>query len=184
MLFKSQGRGILRVVELMQRGVVQFFSLLVFPIGFLLLLLAGSIAQVFLFALYLLAFIPPLRNFVVRVQLYLSGWLGDAYLVAASPVRYSSMVSQVKRDIDWLLNKQPNRGACQRVAVIAHSGGTIISHRALTGPQSEKYRQDSDRSPLLITYGSGHSKEETIRQVWRIQGFLFAASQIARVYGR
>lgn len=163
-----------------QRMTVNVAAYVMAAVGYFLLVLLGSLAQVLIVALLLLGFFLPLRNFVVQVQLSLAGWLGDAYLVAASPVRYSAMVSQVRRDIDWLRNPQSDRGGCKAVAVVAHSGGTILAHEALTGSVSEQNGQD-EKPTLLITYGSGHSKEDTIQQLYPKVGFLFAFSQLARV---
>lgn len=172
----SLGRAFLRF----QSFVVYISAIITRVLSYLLLFVVGSIAQVFIVALYFLGFFPPARNFVTKTQFFFAGWLGDAYLVAASPVRYNAMVSQIRRDIHWLSTPQRDRGACQAIAVVAHSGGAILAYDALAGPAAEQ-RVSAQKPSLLITYGSGHSKEETIQQLLKKKGPVMAFFGFVRV---
>ncbi|HET6314458.1 MAG TPA: hypothetical protein VFH60_11535, partial [Chloroflexia bacterium] len=147
-------------------------------VGFL-LLTVGVLAQTLILALWVLALIPPLRDPVVKLQLGLTGWLGDAYLMATSPIRFSAMVSQVRRDVQWLASKQAGKGCCKTVAVIAHSGGAVVAHEALTGPGAPQIGQDI----LLITYGSGQSKVDTIAKLRNDRTPFFRFSPVFRAAG-
>jgi hypothetical protein len=177
---ETQATGFSRVFLRFQRLVVLISAFITKVLSYLLMFVVGSIAQVLIVALYFLGFFPPARGFVTKTQFFFAGWLGDAYLVAASPIRYNAMVSQIRRDIHWLSTPQPDRGACQAIAVVAHSGGAILAYDALAGPAAEQ-RVSTQKPSLLITYGSGHSKEETIQQLLRKKGPVMAFFGFVRV---
>ena len=129
-------------------------------LGSVLVLLLGVLAQLAIITLLVLGLVPPLRSTVTSLQLKLAGWLGDAYVMAISPIRFDAMVSQVRRDIKWLASQDDNMGRCKRIAVVAHSGGAPVVHAAVTGPDAVEL----DENVLLVTYGSGHSKVDYIRE--------------------
>jgi hypothetical protein len=135
-------------------------KLLVKFVSFVLVFLLGSLIQLFMVGITVLAIIPFLSAVVPKLQLHLAGWLGDAYLMAVSPTRLSAMVSQIRRDIAWLVSKESGGGCCKAVAVIAHSGGAVIAHKALMQPDAP----DFDAPVLLITYGSGQRKVNIMEQ--------------------
>lgn len=113
----------------------------------------GAVIQAVMLILLVLAVVPPLRGFVAALQARLSGTFGDPYVLAASPIRFGAMVSQVQRDLRWLRDH-----GCGPIAVVAHSQGTAIAHAALW----------SERDPpvgLFVTYGSAISKLHLLRSV-------------------
>jgi riboflavin transporter FmnP len=140
-----------------------------------LLLFVGLIAQLLVLALWLLAYVPPLRGSIIKLQLSLTGWLGDAIVMAASTVRFNAMVSQIQRDIEWLADK----GGCEAVAVVAHSGGAVVAHKAVTGPNAVQLKDG--KNILLITYGSGQSKVSSIRQALIVRPFFLRFNPLLRV---
>jgi hypothetical protein len=144
----------------------------------LLIFLLGSFVQLLLVALVVLGLVPFLSGFVSKLQLHLAGWLGDAYLMAVSPVRFSAMVSKVRRDIAWLDSKLDNPGGCcKSIAVVAHSGGAVVSHAAVTGAEAPIL----DEPILLITYGSGQEKVDLMSQYHRRQPAFLIVSPYLRI---
>lgn len=89
--------------------------------------------------------IPRLGAFARGVAAKLAASMGDSYVLVASASEFDAMISRVESDLAWLASH------CDRVAVVAHSQGAVIAHRALNRVTSPKVR-------LFVTIGSGLSK--------------------------
>jgi hypothetical protein len=122
------------------------------------LLLVPSLVLVVLFQIVILALttlgaIPKLRNYIVSLQLAITGSLGDVMVMASSPLQFSAMTTRLVSDLQWLQSQVPNG----RIAVIAHSQGTGVSHAAL---QESRVPVD-----LFVTFGAALEKLHIARQV-------------------
>ena len=86
----------------------------------------------------------PLQDAIARVQLdtFLTAWWGDVYLLLDDPVQAANIRGQVNKTIRAL-----RKYGCQRIVVVAHSGGTIVSYMALSDPAA------TDAADTLITHG-------------------------------
>ncbi len=136
--------------------------------GGLLLAVAGLAVM---FVLYPLALLPiaKLRAFAARVQRVVTATLGDSYVLAANPVKAAAIVSQMRRDLEWLAER------AERIVIVAHSQGAAVSHLLLEQaaqnvrikPDEEAFRgpQWLHRLDLLITLGSGVRKLEEMRRI-------------------
>ncbi|MBD3926484.1 hypothetical protein IEZ26_17805 [Nocardioides cavernae] len=118
-------------------GLFGYFLSILLLIGCLILLVA-------LLALGSLP-LPRVRQFAKRLSTRLASSVGDSYVLIASPSEYQAMVSRVQRDIAWLAKR------CDRVAVVAHSQGAVVAHRALTQSAGCDVQ-------LFVTVGSGLGK--------------------------
>src|SRR5215813_13050053 len=109
-----------------------------------------------LVAASLLAVIPigRVRRAVFAVLRRIAGVVGDAYGQLRSPIQRAAFGRAVLDAMQWL------RPKCRRLAVIAHSQGAAIAHRAL---QTGKPKAD-----LLVTVGSGITKLEALRYLERL----------------
>ncbi|MGA7732019.1 MAG: hypothetical protein WCD37_12205, partial [Chloroflexia bacterium] len=166
---------LLTVLQVISLFLVRVISKLVFYF-------AGFIAQLLLLALQVLSVVPGLGGMVASIQSSLSGGLaGDAFLIASSPMRLNSAVSQIQRDIEWLKKTK----GCEKVAIIAHSGGASIAYKALTQPDCAQPDSINDRVELFVSYGSGLSKltalEKVLSKTEDVTGLLFAISPLLLV---
>jgi hypothetical protein len=167
--FKPIG-WLLTGIQTISLGLVRVLSKVLFYI-------AGFLAQILMLALQVLSIVPGLGGVVTSIQSSLSGGLaGDAFLIASSPMRLSSAVSQVERDVKWLLETK----GCKTVAIIAHSGGAPIVYKALTQPGS-----NNRGVALFVSYGSGLSKlaalEKVLGKSQDVTGLFFALSPLLLV---
>ena len=90
--------------------------------------------------------IARVRKVVARVQIAISGSIGDSYVFDESSIRGAAIVGRVRRDLEHLSGE-----GVDRIVVVAHSQGAAIAHRALrSGPPGPPVS--------LITYGSGLAK--------------------------
>ena len=69
--------------------------------------------------------IPQLRELLLTLQLKIASTLGDSYMLVSRPIEAASIVGQVRRDLEWLAKH------CNVVAVVAHSQGGAVAHKAL-----------------------------------------------------
>ena len=121
---------------------------------------------VVLLAASLLALIPigRVRRAVFAVLRRIAGVVGDAYGQLRSPIQRAAFERATLDAMQWL------RPRCHRLAVIAHSQGAAIAHRAL--------RSGEPKADLLVTVGAGITKLEALRYLERlgpsdrIAGFL------------
>lgn len=136
------------------------------------LLVAQILFPLYVVGLLVLALVPPLSNLASSAQFALAGWIGEAYVMATSPLRLAAMTTQVQRDIEWLCTQ-----GCRRVAVIAHSGGGPVAYDALSDP---RFKLNAERT-LLLTYGSAKRKQDIMRHLIADRSFFFALSPLMRV---
>jgi len=91
----------------------------------------------------------PLQDALARLQLdtFLTASWGDVYLLLNDPVQAANIRGQVAQSVRAL-----RKYGCARIAVVSHSGGTIVSYMALADPA---YEGDDVRAAadLLITHG-------------------------------
>jgi hypothetical protein len=113
-----------------------FFTLPYAAFGFLLLVLL-NIAAFLLGILAMFQTILPggmLRSFIQSIQVIVSQWAGDIFLLLNSPIQRSAMVSKVKQDLAWMKKN------CSQVVVVAHSQGAAISYQVLQEDHSSQIR--------------------------------------------
>ena len=82
----------------------------------------------------------------------LSASLGDVYVLASRSFDRYAVDQRLQRDLDFLLER------CSRVAIVAHSAGSYLTHCLLNRPEPGA-APTPDRVPLLVTYGQA---------VWRV----------------
>jgi hypothetical protein len=114
--------------------------------------------QTAVLALLLLAVVPALRGLIARLQATIAGAFGDPYLLVTSPVSFDAMVSQVQRDLDWLVDG----GKCSRIAVLAHSQGAAVAYEALREEKVEQVHR-------FVTFGNPFRKLTLLRRATRDQ---------------
>ncbi|WP_254991367.1 hypothetical protein [Cyanobium sp. N5-Cardenillas] len=131
------------VLSLLKNMLLLVFSL---PVAVLLEL---GIAAIVLLGLLP---IPGLSRVLVAIEGLLASFLGDSLVLVGSPMQQAAMIAQVHRDVTWLSER------CKRVAVIAHSQGGAVAHRALRGARPPEVA-------LLLTFGSGLRKLEELEQI-------------------
>ena len=116
-----------------------------------------------------LSLISPLRRFVGGVQRWLGGSLGDSYALLTSPLATASMLTSIRRSLDW---------ACARsdvVVVLAHSQGAALAHRLLARYHPREVRR-------LVTFGAAIGKLETLDFVSRSMPSALWASLLASAF--
>lgn len=144
-----------RIARVSWQSLGLFLAVALFP-----LLAVGVLAVVILGAVP----IPWVRQLAVALQRLLSTSVGDSFVLVSSPTRGQAIVTRVQRDLLWLTDR------CQRVAVVAHSQGAAIAHRALRRvPPGER------KLAAFVTVGSGQTKlvdlenlrdTDAAREVW------------------
>jgi hypothetical protein len=109
-----------------------------------------------LVAASLLAVVPigRVRRAVFTVLRRIAGVVGDAYGQLHSPIQRAAFERATLDAMQWL------RPRCRRLAVIAHSQGAAIAHRALQTGQP--------KADLLVTVGAGITKLEALRYLERL----------------
>lgn len=92
--------------------------------------------------------IPAIREALARFQLgtFLTTSWGDAFLLLRDPVQASNVRGRFIQSVRAL-----KAYGCDRIAIVAHSGGTIVAYTALSDPAYE------DRVDTLITLGEAIS---------------------------
>ncbi len=88
--------------------------------------------------------IPSIQEALTKIQLdtLLTKWWGEVYLLLDDPIQSANIRGRLNQMIGAL-----REFGCERIAVIAHSGGTIVSYMALSDPAYET------RADTLITHG-------------------------------
>lgn len=91
----------------------------------------------------------PLQDAIARVQLdnFLTASWGDVHLLLNDPVQAANIRGQVSTTIQALRSY-----GCERVVIVAHSGGTIASYMALADP-AFRAAVPSAAADALITHG-------------------------------
>ena len=103
--------------------------------------------------------VPAMRRVLVAAEGLLARTLGDSFVLISSPLQQAAIVAQVQRDVAWLSSR------CRTVAVIAHSQGGAVAHRALRLHRPSNVR-------LLLTFGSGLRKLEEMEHIARVDDGL------------
>jgi len=146
-------------VKLASPAVLSFgYLILTFPLALLI--------QLLVLLLVPMSLIPPLYRVVAPVQRWISGVIGDTYVLLTSRFQFQSMVSKVGEDLKWLGKR------CDVVAVLAHSQGAAIAHEAVRQAEGSKVER-------LITFGSALSRLKALRHVMEhARGMLTASSLV------
>jgi hypothetical protein len=130
--------------------IIIWFRFLVVP------LFLVAIAELVVLLLIILAAlpIPWLRSLVISLQAVIAGYLGDCYVLLASPMRSEAILTRVRRDFEWLAER------CKKVVIIAHSQGAAVAYLALNRGVPPNFKNEQI---LLFTFGSGLGKLESLR---------------------
>ncbi len=122
-----------------------------------LLLLLYAVAR----ALAAIVPIPAIQQALTRIQLdtLLTKWWGEVYLLLDDPIQSANIRGRLNQMITAL-----REFGCERIAVIAHSGGTIVSYMALSDPAYDT------RADTLITHGEAIGMGRFIGADPRISG--------------
>ena len=134
---------------------------LISPLVIAVMLFVAILVQAMLLATIVIGSLPIgfIKSFVGYVQKKVAAVLGDSYLFVESPITVSAVVTQVKKDFEWLAER------CDEVIILAHSQGAAIAYRTI-----EEWSWEDKIPPklkLLITYGSGLQKLFDLQQLSR-----------------
>lgn len=147
--------------EKVGRSALAFASLVfTFPLALLI--------QIAVLVLVPLALIPPLNPLVAPTQRWMSGVLGDSFVLLTSPFQLQSMVSTVRKDLEWLATR------CDAIAVVAHSQGAALAHEAVRQAAEPKVKR-------LITLGSAVSRLKGLKYVTENAPGMFLASTLVTI---
>jgi hypothetical protein len=117
----------------------------------------GTLGYVLLVPIMVIAQIPypPLQDFVLLTLLrpFLQYNAADLRLYIEDEIQAANMRRRVADAVDWLTHAE--RGNCESVVIVAHSGGSWVVHGMLTDPT---YAEQRARVRKLITLGSGLNK--------------------------
>jgi hypothetical protein len=123
--------------------------------------------QVVILLLSLLAIVPQLREPVARLQLAITGSLGDVMVMVASPLQLAAMVTRLRRYLAWLWERVDGGP----IAVIAHSQGTGLARAAM---------MDSEVPVnLFVTFGAALEKLRIAGEVQRNRRRLALGSSLS-----
>ena len=78
---------------------------------------------------------------------FLTGWFGDVRILLFDPAQSANIRAGLAEAVARLRD-----AGCDRIAVVAHSGGAMVSYLALTDPAIDPERMRVDK---LVTFGSG-----------------------------
>jgi hypothetical protein len=106
----------------------------------------------------------PLDNFVLD-------WFGDVYVLLADSAQSASVRSRLVDSLEDL-----DAAQCDRIAIVAHSGGAIVSYMTLADPARHP------RVDRLITLGEGLNLAWHLIEGQQRQGAEEAAVQYDRLY--
>lgn len=93
--------------------------------------------------------IQAVQDFVAlgKGERFLVGWWGDARTLVRDPVQSAT----VRKSLDDSIRYLRKRRGCQKIVVLAHSGGTIVAYMTLSDPGLRA------RADLLVTHGQAIS---------------------------
>jgi hypothetical protein len=128
-------------------------------------LAAVAETAVVLVILFSLIPIPKVRAVPIALERLLARTLGDSLVLVSSPLQEAAIVARVQRDVAWLAER------CRSVAVVAHSQGAAVAHRALRHHRSPKVH-------LLVTFGSGLRKLEEMDERTRTGDGFFGPAYL------
>ncbi len=122
------------------------------------LLAVGFVAQLLPF--------PAVGAFVSRAQLAAIGTIGDSQRLVESPTQAGAIKAPIIDGLAHLVER-----GCTRIAILAHSQGAAVTHKALADLQ---HRLEPDQPPpvdALITVGSGLPKVHALEHLSRSGGW-------------
>jgi hypothetical protein len=132
----------------------------VFLVGSVVVSIVVVVALLLLLALAIPP-IPSVRKVLLRIQQQLANSVGDCYILVASPIQKAAIVSHVRRDLEWLLER-----GCRKIAVVAHSQGAAVAFETLaTGVLKGRSADDT----MLITFGSGLGKLREVEHAIKLR---------------
>lgn len=99
--------------------------------------------------------LPGIGALALRLQALIAAFLGDSYVFLISPVRAAAIVARVRHALTWLA------AHCRSVAVVAHSQGGAVAHKALQNHTLATLNLDQ---VLLVTFGSGLGKLDQLER--------------------
>jgi hypothetical protein len=169
MMFAAQAavpvcRAVLKFTERVKQKSWPSFSIIMSILMGFIYLLAALVAampvELLVFLLFLLGIfpIPRLRELIIKAQLNLVGSIGQSYLLASSPMRFSAMIGQVSNDLNWLCKR------CRKVLIVAHSQGAALVNYALRKTAPRELTE-------LITLGSGLNQLSLLLEEERYRAF-------------
>jgi hypothetical protein len=99
----------------------------------------------------LVALIPigRLRDSVYSALRKIAGIIGDSYVYVHEPIQRAAIIEATEKALLWL------DARCEKIAVIAHSQGAAVAHRALR-------QSGTPRVQRLITFGEGIGKLQAL----------------------
>lgn len=142
-------RGKLKIAFLVIRMLVQ--SLFFLSSVVLVPLFVALLAMILLPAVIP---ISAIREAARRAATLAVSYLGDAFILTASPIRRDIMTSAVQADLEWLSRR------CKEISIVAHSQGAVLAHDALRRGPMQDLRH-------LITIGAGLEKLLKLRLLFR-----------------
>jgi hypothetical protein len=143
------------------------FGRALFSFGYLVLTFPlALLIQLVVLLLVPMSLLAPLRPIVAPIQRWISGVIGDTYVLLNSRFQFQAMVSKVQQDIEWLSWR------CDVIAVVAHSQGAAVAHEAVRQAREPKLER-------LITFGSAVARLKALRRVLdHAPGMLTASSLV------
>jgi hypothetical protein len=143
------------------------FGRALFSFGYLVLTFPlALLIQLLVLLLVPMSLLAPLRPVVAPIQRWISGVIGDTFVLLNSRFQFQAMVSKVRQDIGWLSRR------CEVLVVIAHSQGAAVAHEAVQQAREPKLER-------LITFGSAVSRLKALRYVLdNAPGMLTASSLV------
>lgn len=149
--------------ELGWRDGIQYVALLMRGLATLAFLGFVLVLWLFILLTTVFAFVPKLRDAVRSLQLLLANYLGDCHTLVESQLSFDAMSTNVEKTIEWVSERS------DVVAVLAHSQGAAVTHRALM-------KGGSPDVELLVTFGAGIKpllgQRDHIRGFWSALGLL------------
>ena len=99
-----------------------------------------------------LAVVPfgTVRKAVTEALLRVTGSIGDSYVLTVDPLQRAAFATTTREALTWLSER------CERVAVVAHSQGAVLTHEVLRDVRSP-------RVELFLTAGASFAKLEALR---------------------
>jgi len=152
---RDGARSRLEAAGILQSKVARVGRVVVFGVVFVGALPLAAVLALVLVVLTVgvLLPIPQLSGFAKRLALLLSNTLGDAFVLVSSAAQFAAMVTQVANDVKWLADR------VDKVAVVAHSQGTVVSYRAITG------YANPNKLAVFVTIGQAIKKLELVLSI-------------------
>jgi hypothetical protein len=128
------------------KAIIEVVSSLLLFIGYV---SAAVLSVPLILALYVLAQIPgPVEQAVMGLRNFVQDQIGDFYTFMWDDIQAVHIRSSVAAAIHFLVEKRQ----CERIAVIAHSQGTVVAYDALCS--GAVLPEDLARVKTFVTFGS------------------------------